>query len=139
MIVLDTHAWIWLASEPTRLGSALAAAAIGKGHTEDTAVFVVSAISAWEVAAKVAQGKLELDRPTTEWISATGQQLPLRFEPVSMPMAVRAGGLGLEGFHGDPADRMIVATALLLRCPLATIDDKIREWASTRTDLSIVW
>jgi PIN domain nuclease of toxin-antitoxin system len=139
LIVLDTHAWIWLASEPNRLGNALAAARSGKGQAEDAAVFVVSAISAWEVATKVAQGKLELDRPTTEWISATGQEHPVRFEPVSMPMAVRAGGLGLEGFHGDPADRMIVATALLLRCPLATIDEKIREWASTRTDLVIVW
>jgi PIN domain nuclease of toxin-antitoxin system len=37
---------------------------------------------------------------------------------------MRAGGLGVEGFHGDPADRVIAATALLLRCPLATLDDK---------------
>jgi PIN domain nuclease of toxin-antitoxin system len=135
MILLDTHAWIWLASEPDRLGPVLAKAV---SSTDDRALGV-SSISGWEIATKVAQGKLGLDRSIGDWVGGTQQQFRIVSEAVSMPIAVRAGGLGIEGFHGDPADRIIVATALLLRCPLATLDDKIRDWGATRTDLSIVW
>ena len=135
MILLDTHAWIWLASEPDRVGPLVGAAL----RSTDERSLGASAISGWEIATKVAQGKLGLDRPIGDWVGGTLQQFRIVSEPVSMPIAVRAGGLGVEGFHGDPADRIIVATALLLRCPLATLDDKIRDWAATRSDLAIVW
>ena len=129
MIVLDTHTWIWLASEPQRLSEAVISADAK----------VLSPISAWEVATKVTQNKLTLDRPILDWVVAAHTQHDIRSEPISMQIAVRAGILGAEGFQGDPADRIIVATALLLRCPLATIDEKIRDWAAGRADISIVW
>jgi PIN domain nuclease of toxin-antitoxin system len=135
MILLDTHVWLWMASEPNRLGPAVSAATRAVADR----AFGVSTISGWEVAKKVSQGKLSLDRPLVDWISATQNEYRLVHEQISMPIAMRAGALGAEGFHGDPADRIIVATALILRCALATIDDKIREWASNRADLSIVW
>ena len=129
MIVLDTHTWIWLVSEPQRLNNAVVAADAK----------VVSSISAWEVATKATQNKLVLDRPILDWVVAAHAEHDIRSEPISMQIAIRAGILGAEGFHGDPADRIIVATALLLRCPIATKDDKIRDWAIGRNDLSIVW
>ena len=129
MIVLDTHTWIWLVSEPQRLSKAVIAADAK----------VLSSISAWEVATKVTQNKLILDRPVLDWVVAAHAEHDVRSEPISMQIAIRAGILGAEGFHGDPADRIIVATALLLRCPLATTDEKIRNWAAGRNDLSIVW
>ena len=129
MIVLDTHTWIWLVSEPERLNKVVIA----------TDAKVVSSISAWEVATKASQQKLFLDRPILDWVVAAHTEPQIRSEPISMQIAVRAGTLGAEGFHGDPADRIIVATALFLRCPLATMDEKIRDWAKGRTDLSIVW
>jgi PIN domain nuclease of toxin-antitoxin system len=135
MILLDTHAWIWLASEPARLGPVVGAALV----STDERSLGVSAISGWEIATKVAQGKLGLDRSVTDWVGGTQHQFRIVCESVSMPIALRSGGLGAEGFHGDPADRIIVATAMLLRCPLATLDDKIRDWAATRSDLTIVW
>jgi PIN domain nuclease of toxin-antitoxin system len=135
VILLDTHAWLWLASEPSRIGPLVIAASQSSAERS----LGVSAISGWEVSTKVSQGKLGLDRPVVDWISATESQFRLVHEPISMPVAIRAGSLGAEGFHGDPADRIIVATALLLRCPLATVDDKIRDWASSRSDLTIVW
>ena len=131
MIVLDTHTWLWLVSEPKRVGPKVRNAGVGS--------LVLSAISAWEVATKVAQGRLSLDRPTVDWIVAAHDDQEIRSEPVSLPIAIRAGGLGAEGFHGDQADRIIVATAMMLRCPLASKDVKIREWASSRRDLAITW
>jgi predicted nucleic acid-binding protein len=65
--------------------------------------------------------------------------MPVGFVREGDVSSMRVGGLGVEGFHGDPADRIIVATALLLRCRLATLDEKIRDWAATRSDLAIVW
>ena len=135
MILLDTHAWLWLASEPNRLGPVVSAASQSLAERS----LGVSTISGWEVSAKVSQGKLGLDRPVVDWISATESQIRLVHEPISMSVAMCAGSLGAEDFHGDAADRIIVATALILRCALATADDKIRDWASKRTDLTIVW
>ena len=129
MIVLDTHTWIWLVPEPQRLNNAVVAADAK----------VVSSISAWEVATKATQNKLALDRPILDWFLAAHSEHDIRSEPISMQIAIRAGILGAEGFPGDPADRIIVATALLLRCPLATKDDRIRQWATGRKDLSVVW
>ena len=131
MILLDTHAWIWLSSDPTRLGPQVREAPPGS--------LALSTISAWEVATKAAQQKLTLDRPVVEWVSAAHRNHEIRSEAVSLSIAVRAGSLGAEGFHGDPADRIIVATALILGCPLATVDDKIRAWADERNVLPIVW
>ncbi len=135
MILLDTHAWIWLATDPDRLGSKVKAAL----SSNEQRSLGISAISGWEIATKVSKGKLGLDRPIEQWVGQAQDQFQIVGEPVSIAIAVRAGGLGSEGFHADPADRIIVATALLLRCPLATLDEKILDWASRQSDLKIVW
>ena len=50
----------------------------------------------------------------------------LRVLPVTERVAIEAGLLGSD-FHGDPADRIIVATAIDIGAPLATRDRRIRE------------
>lgn len=135
MILLDTHAWLWLASEPTRLGPKATAAA----RRSNEGNLGVSVVSGWEVATKVSAGKLSLDRPVVDWVGDVQQEFSITHESISMAIALRAGTLGRDGFHGDRADRIIVATSLILRCPLATLDGRIREWAETRNDLSVTW
>lgn len=86
---------------------------------------LVPAISPWELAMLVAKRRLELDRPVIRWI---GQALALpRVELAALTpaIAVRAAGLG-AGFSGDPADRLIVATALEAGAPLFTRDASLR-------------
>jgi PIN domain nuclease of toxin-antitoxin system len=119
--VLDTHAWVWWVAGDRRLSKAAGREidrAMGGGALR------VSSISAWEVATLVRRGRLELTMEVGDWIART-EALPfLRFVPVDNRIALRA--VSLEGLHDDPADRIIVATALSLGARLVTRDRRLR-------------
>jgi len=126
LIVLDTHAWLWWVSEPSRLGKA------ATKKLETAKRIGVSAISCLEVATAVATGRISLDRSPLDWMQ---QALALpRVELLSLTpsIAVEATQLG-GGFHGDPADRVIVATAMLESAALVTRDDRIRRYPGVTT------
>jgi PIN domain nuclease of toxin-antitoxin system len=67
---------------------------------------VVSAVSAWEIAAKRAVGKLKFE-PLVETLAAQNGFVPL-------PITVRHGDLmrDLPWQHPDPFDRLLIAQAL---------------------------
>jgi len=119
MLLLDTHAWLWWSAAPARL-SKRARRAIDSAES-----LAVSAISVWELATLVRKGRLELDRPVSEWILAALAQPGIEEIPVSSSIALLAGSFGDE-FHGDPADRLIAATGLVHRAPLVTKDEALR-------------
>ena len=98
MIVLDTHAWIWWASDPARLGRR------GRSAIEAADRIGIPAVSCFEVAAAVARGRMSLDRSPLEWLEEALGQPRVELLPLTPPIAVRATQLG--GFHGDPADRL---------------------------------
>lgn len=127
MIVLDTHAWVWWVSEPDRL-SARARAAIDYART-----IGVSPVSAWEIATKAARGRLRLDRDVRVWVAQALARPRVELAALTAEIAVAAGRLGDDGFHGDPADRMIAATAIALGAELVTRDERIREHPGVRT------
>lgn len=120
MIVLDTHAWVWWVAGDSRLSAAAAREsdrAMGSGR------LYVSSISAWEVALLVRRGRLELTMEVGDWI-ARSEALPfLGFVPVDNRIALRS--VELDWLHEDPADRIIVATALSLGARLVTRDRKL--------------
>jgi PIN domain nuclease of toxin-antitoxin system len=92
----------------------------------------VSSISCWEVALLVRRGRLQLTQPVDAWI-AHSEELPfLTFVPVDNAIARRSVDLPGE-LHADPADRMIVATALTLGAPLVTRDDKLWRYPFVET------
>lgn len=72
----------------------------------------------------VQHGRLELDRPVLTWIHQALALPGAELAPITAEVAVRAAGLG-RGFPGDPADRLIVATALEIRAPLVTRDTRL--------------
>lgn len=118
MIVLDTHAWLWWAADRSKLSSR------ARQRIAREREAAISAISAWEIAMLVRKGRLELQGDTRTAL-ATLLGIPnLRVVPVSADIAAEAGLL--DGFHGDPGDRLIVATALSLRAALITKDVHIR-------------
>ena len=130
MIALDTHALVWYAAEPTRIpGKArrLIEAAIKSNEH-----IAVSSISVWEIAMLVARGRLELTIDAETWIARV-QELPfLAFHPVDNAIALRA--VNLSDFpQRDPADRMIVATALGLNATLVTADKRLRAYRPLET------
>jgi PIN domain nuclease of toxin-antitoxin system len=125
VILLDTHALVWWVSDPSRL-PAKARRAVDAAVANKDAI-AVSSISIWEVAMLVAAKRLEFSIDAATWISNV-EALPfLQFIPVDNRIA--ADAVGLTDFpHKDPADRMIVATALSLNATLVTADKRLRAY-----------
>ena len=129
MIVLDTHVWVWFISNPEFLSKA-AKKAINVS-IEQKAMFI-SSISAWEVALLVAKNRLKLTIDVTDWITKS-ERLPfLQFIPVDNSMAVKSVNLP-QPIHKDPADRLIIATAISMAAPVVTKDEKLLDYPHVKT------
>jgi PIN domain nuclease of toxin-antitoxin system len=131
VIVLDTHALIWWLCSPANL-SARAKRAINAAG-KDNAI-LVSAISVLEIVTLVRRGRLQFSVPVDAWLADVRMVPELRIVPVTADIAQLAGGFG-EDMPGDPADRIIAATAMTVSAPLATADTRLR----ARTGLDTVW
>lgn len=89
-------------------------------------------MSCWEVALLVQKGRLALDRDPRVWVHDALALPGVRSIEVSPDVAVSAA-LMAPTFHGDPIDRLLVATAFDLRVPLVTSDDRLRGWPGLAT------
>lgn len=129
MIVLDTHAWIWFISNPELL-STKAARAINSAIQKKN--ILISSISVWEIALLVKKNRLKLTMDIIDWLRGT-EKLPfIQFIPVDNEIALKSVGLS-DPFHNDPADRIIIATALTAGAPLVTKDDRILKYPHVKT------
>ena len=129
MILLDTHVWIWWVSNPDLLSSQ-ADTLINKAMVEKK--IYISSISVWEVAMLVVKGRLHLTLDVKDWIRSC-ESLPfIQFVPVTNTIAFEAVHLP-EKSLSDPADRIIIATALALDLVLITKDKKIQRADRVRT------
>jgi len=129
LIVLDTHAWIWWVNNPEQVSkNALKEIDLAIDRQE----IYISSISCWEVAILVRKGRLELALPVKDWV-ARSEALPfVQFVPLDNQIALRSNQLPGD-LHEDPADRIIVATALTLGSPLISKDQKIRDYPHVKT------
>ena len=129
MIVLDTHAWIWFISNPDLLSKPANSAVIAA--IEDKGI-LISSISAWELALLVSKKRLKLKLEVTDWI-AKSENLPfIQFIPVTNSIGVKSVNLP-PPLHPDPADRIIIATALSTGSPIVTKDKKISDYSYVKT------
>ena len=129
MIVLDTHAWVWFVSNPELLSKRAKESL--DAAVEDNAL-LISSISAWEVALLVARKRLTLRLELSDWI-AKSEMLPfVKFTPVDNSVAVKSVNLP-QPLHSDPADRIIIATAISWGVPLVTKDEKILDYPHVQT------
>lgn len=129
MIALDTHALIWWvtgAASLSRVAKQTIAKAVKDGQV------IVSAISVLEIVTAVRRSRLQFTNPVDQWLTDTRRLPELRFEPVSAEIAQLAGSFG-EEMHGDPADRIIAATAIHCGCSLVTADEKLRAVRALKT------
>ena len=122
MIVLDTHVLVWLDADRTELGDE-AARLIDDEFAHDGVA--VSAISFWEIAMLKTKGRLDVAKPLALW-----REELLAAGLLELPIDGRLGIVAAElpDFHGDPADRLIVASASLAGCRLLTADREILDW-----------
>lgn len=119
-LLLDTHIWIWL-----MLGEnlTLKSQSLIEEHAQAGRLFL-SCISLWEVSMLTAKNKIHLDRPCHEWIDAALNEPQINVISLSPAISVESAYLPGD-FHGDPADRIIVATARVELLTLLTRDEKI--------------
>lgn len=122
MIVLDTHALVWLDQDDTALG---AEARLTIQHAWQAGSVAVSAISFWECQMLQDAGRLALSLPVTEW-RADWLAAGLTEIPVDGDIALLSVRLDLP--HKDPADRIITATAILRNATLITADRLLLQW-----------
>lgn len=130
MIVLDTHVLLNDALDPKRL-TRRARAAIERGQAEES--LACSDISLWETAMLIAHGRLRVDADAKTFLERVLQSRSIRVLPITPEIAVLAQSE--EFAHGDPADRIIAATALAHRARLVSADARLRRIRA----LSVVW
>ncbi|MEQ1886633.1 MAG: type II toxin-antitoxin system VapC family toxin [Bryobacteraceae bacterium] len=125
-ILLDTHCWVRLQSGNTRQLDRSTERAIQRASQRGE--LFVSVISVWEVGLLESKGRLRLGLPCERWIQEALKTPGLTLAPLTPEIAVASTRLP-GSFHPDPADRIIVATALDLGAKLATSDEAIIEYA----------
>lgn len=119
-VVLDAHALVRLVQGNPRLGSR-SRAQIEAAATEVRAFVVANSV--WEIATLVAKGRLAQNCEVGAWIDAALALPGLQLAPLDPRLTADATRLPGE-MHGDPADRLIVATARQRAATLIT-DDKL--------------
>ena len=125
-LLLDTHALIWHAAESMKLSET------ARREVEAADHLLANAISAWEIGMLVEKGRLSLVYDTATWVDLAGK-LP-KFHWISLDPEVAVNASRIPGqFRGDPADRLITATALTLGIPIVTADRRIRDYPHVKT------
>lgn len=122
--ILDTNAWLNLIQAPENISPV--ALKVITGQT----ILALSPISIVEVAQKQTKGKLELTTPLEEWIDRALFS-GIKLLPITADIACDA--YRIPDFHGDPADRIIVATARRHRLTLITSDKLILKHIDVKT------
>jgi PIN domain nuclease of toxin-antitoxin system len=126
MIVLDTQILVWMNLAPEKL-TKKATEAMAEAGT-----LVIPSISLWEISMLVHYGRLELPCSPLDWLNAVLGLARVHLQDITPRIAVLSGSANM---HGDPADRLVMATAKALECPLITADRKIHSLGL----VSIIW
>jgi PIN domain nuclease of toxin-antitoxin system len=126
-LLLDTHIALWLDSGDPRLRPETREL-IDASWTRGGSIYL-SAVSAWEIALLADLGRIHLDISAPSWIERFLGRPGLTNVPLGWRAAAGAYQLGVLE-HRDPADRMLMATAIDLECPLVTYDARIADFAA---------
>lgn len=125
-LVIDTHVWLWLEADPDRLGEAACtrieqAARAGR--------LWVSVMSAWEIGMLVAKDRIRLSMPVDEWVRQASATPGMQMLGLIPEIALESTRLP-DAPHGDPVDRMLIASARVHNLTLVTADEKILAYAA---------
>ena len=130
MIVLDTHILIWWINNPDKLSDkARKRINLDIKKKED---ILISSISIWEIYMLVKKGRLKFRVDIDTWIEKIEKLNFLRFIPVNNNIAAKSVML-VPPLHSDPADRIIIATALKNGATLITSDSKLLRYPHIQT------
>lgn len=121
-VLLDTHIWVWWLTPQSPLSRSERDALDRLAGRRELRL---SAISLWEVQMLHAKKRLELPVAFADWIEQAADERMLTVLPLDVEVVLALDFLP-RSFHGDPADRLIVATARSRGMPLASHDATIR-------------
>lgn len=122
MIVLDTHVLVWHVAGETKKLSRKARQVLQRHGKRNE--LIISSVTIFEIATLERRGRLRFNISASGWLDQVRRLPEYRIEALTDDIAERAGQFG-DAFPGDPADRMIAATALLRGAPLVTHDEKL--------------
>jgi len=129
LLLLDTHCWLWAQLGLVRRLSQAALKAIQ--NAESDGALRVSVISIWELAVWEKRGKLALPMDVRTWVEEALSKPGISVAPLTPEIAIESVHLPGE-LHGDPADRMLVATARMLGATLLTKDAQLIRYSHQR-------
>jgi PIN domain nuclease of toxin-antitoxin system len=132
LIVLDTHALVWAVQDDPRLGIK-ARQKIEREAREDAVL--IPAICVWEIALLVSRKHVQLPLDPSGWMRRVLNRSGYALAPLEPDVAVTS--IEMKWSNRDPADRMIVATALHWRAPLMTVDRAIKAYRE-ESDLEVI-
>jgi PIN domain nuclease of toxin-antitoxin system len=127
-VLLDTHVWVWWLSGIEQLSTREREAL---DRLAEQGELRLSAISLWEVQMAYVKKRFQPQDPFETWLRAATSVEVLQIVPIDVRVALALNDLP-AGFHNDPADRLIVATARAHALPLATHDSTIRRSRTAR-------
>ncbi|MFC1819746.1 type II toxin-antitoxin system VapC family toxin [Thermodesulfobacteriota bacterium] len=114
-LLLDTHIFLWSLLDPERLSANITT----ELESSDNAIWI-SPITTWEVIILAEKGRLKLDDEPVTWMKNVLQSLPFRQATLNHEVAMKSRKIHLP--HQDPADRFIVASAMVYDLTLVTSD-----------------
>ena len=117
-LLLDTHIWLWSALEPARLSTRVSRAL----NDPDNELWL-SPMSVWEALVLARKKRVVLQPSPERWVRRALGELPIHEAHLNHEVAIRSETITLG--HNDPADRFLVATALVHDLTLVTADRRL--------------
>ena len=132
VLVLDTHVWVkFVAGAPLVKKARVAIEREARGGRG----VLIPAISLWEIARLARDGRLKLGERAERWFEAALATVSGSVVAITPEIAIVAAGLA---YHGDPADRLILATAITSDAVLVTRDAAMLELAASGKGLRVL-
>lgn len=119
-LLVDSCAIIWLATGDRKLSQ------YARDAMRDAELLCFSSISIWEIARLVKTGDLEIPVTPVRLADMLVERYDMKELPINNSIALRSSAL--PEIHKDPADRFIIATALLNDFTVVTGDHRFAEY-----------
>jgi len=130
VVLLDTHTWLWYAIGDESLNASACEVIDEAAITQNVGI---SIISLWELGMLESKGRIFFPEDILIWTKKALMETETKTFPISSKIAINSSRLP-GNFHGDPADRIIVATAHELNAILITRDRKINKYCEKNSN-----
>ena len=127
-LLLDTHVWIWMA-EGNPIISPSTRKALDRAREHEH--LLISPISIWEISKLVEKKKIILDMDVMDWVKQWVELPGILIAEFSFQVAILSNRLP-GNIHGDPADRILVASAYEENSILVTADEKLLDYGNSQ-------